>query len=288
MKGDPRQAQRSMGTAMNIMTSGSDYSTILYEEIGAVARILHNRPAARNAESTLLLDELDAAIDRAVADPGIKVIIIGGTGDHFSSGHDIKEGMAERKDHSVEQRWEYETRRYFGYAMKIWDCPKPTIAQVQGACVAGGFMIANMCDLIVASDDAFFADPVCRSLAAASVEVLIHPWVMGLRAAKEFLFTGERMRAEEAKRIGMVNHVVSRDALEATALALAEKIAEGPGFALTLTKRSLNRTADMQGFRNALSAHFDTHQLSHATQEALEVRERGSAAAIAGGKSAVR
>ena len=273
---------------MNIMTSGADYSTILYVRIGAVARILHNRPQQRNAENTLLLDEQDDALSRAIADPAVKAIIIGGTGDHFSAGHDIKEGMAERKGSSVEQRWEYETRRYFGYAMNIFDCPKPTIAQVQGACVAGGFMVANMCDLVVASDDAFFADPVCRSLAAASVEVLIHPYVMGLRKAKEFLFTGERMLAEEAHRIGMVNRVIPRAELESATLALAEKIAEGPAFAFALTKRSLNRTADMQGMRAALSAHFDTHQLSHATQEASGVRERGSAAAIAGGKSAVQ
>jgi enoyl-CoA hydratase len=271
---------------MTQLMDTSDYSTILYERIGAVARILHNRPQVRNAENSVLLDELDDAVERATADPAVKVIVIGGTGDHFSAGHDIKEGMAERKESSVEQRWEYETRRYFGYAMKIWDCPKPTIAQVQGACIAGGFMVANMCDLIVASDDAFFADPVCRSLAAASVEVLVHPWVMGLRAAKEFLFTGERMPAEEAKRIGMVNRVVERMHLETATMALAEKIAEGPAFALALTKRSLNRTADMQGFRSALSAHFDTHQLSHATQEAAEVRERGSAAAISSGRSA--
>jgi enoyl-CoA hydratase len=269
-------------------TSGNDYSTILYERIGAVARILHNRPEVRNAESSLLLDEQDDALGRAIADPAIKAIVIGGTGDHFSAGHDIKEGMAKRGESSVESRWEYETRRYFGYAMNIWDCPKPTIAQVQGACVAGGFMVANMCDLVVASDDAFFADPVCRSLAAASVEVLIHPWVMGLRKAKEFLFTGERMPAEEAHRIGLVNRVVPRAELEWATLSLAEKIAEGPAFAFALTKRSLNRTADMQGFRSALSAHFDTHQLSHATQEASGVRERGAAAAIAGGKGAVQ
>jgi enoyl-CoA hydratase len=273
---------------MNIMANGSDYSTILYERIGAVARILHNRPQVRNAENSLLLDEQDDALSRAIADPAVKAIIIGGTGDHFSAGHDIKEGMAERGGSSVEQRWEYETRRYFGYAMNIFDCPKPTIAQVQGACVAGGFMVANMCDMVIASEEAFFADPVCRSLAAASVEVLIHPWVMGLRKAKEFLFLGERMMAAEAHRIGMVNRVVPRAELEPATLAIAQKIAEGPAFAFALTKRSLNRTAEMQGLRAALSAHFDTHQLSHATQEATGVREGGAAAAIAGGKSAVQ
>ena len=265
---------------MNIMANGSDYSTILYERIGAVARILHNRPQVRNAENSLLLDEQDDALSRAIADPAVKAIIIGGTGDHFSAGHDIKEGMAERGGSSVEQRWEYETRRYFGYAMNIFDCPKPTIAQVQGACVAGGFMVANMCDMVIASEEAFFADPVCRSLAAASVEVLIHPWVMGARKAKEMLFTGGKIGAREAQAIGMVNRVVADDELPDAALAMAQQIAKAPLFGLRLIKRSINRSLDAQGLRTALQAHFDTHQLSHLSEGFLTARDRGLASAI--------
>src|ERR1700744_836302 len=101
------------GTTMTMTTGEGDYSTILYERIGAVARILHNRPDVRNAENSLLLDEQDDALTRAIADPAVKAIVIGGTGDHFSAGHDIKEGMAKRGASSVESRWEYETRRYF-------------------------------------------------------------------------------------------------------------------------------------------------------------------------------
>ena len=140
-----------------------------------------------------------------------------------------------------------------------------------------------MCDLVVAADDAMFSDPVYRSLAAASVEVLVHPWVMGLRKAKEFLFTGERMPAAEAHRIGMVNRVVPRANLEAETMALAQKIAEGYPFALKLTKKSLNRTFDMQGFSTALDAHFDTHQLAHTTSEAVSIRSGGLDKAIVHG-----
>jgi enoyl-CoA hydratase len=257
---------------------------ILVERAGPVARIWHNRPAARNAENTPLLDAFDDALEAAAADPEVRVIVLAGKGDHFSAGHDLKEAIAERTGYTVEQRWDYETRRYYGYALKLWDCPKPTIAQVQGACVSGGFMLANMCDLVVAADDAFFADPVAQSLAAASVEVLAHPWVMGLRKAKEFLFTGARMDAAEAHRIGMVNRVVPRAELDRATMALAEQIACTPPFALTLTKRSLNRTAEIQGFRAALQAHFDTHQLSHVTAEAQAIRAQGSGTAIAAGK----
>jgi enoyl-CoA hydratase len=261
------------------------WTQIAVERAGAVTTILHDRPALRNAESSVLLDELDAALREAAADDAVHVVVIGGRGEHFSAGHDLKEGQEKRQGFSVEQRYAYEERRYLEYSLRIWDFPKPTIAMVQGACIAGGFMVANMCDLIVASEDAFFADPVCRTLAASAVEVLLHPWVMGLRTAKEFLYTGRRMGAAEAKQLGMVNRVVPRAELERATMALAEEIAAAPPFALKLTKRSLNRTADIQGFRNAVQAHFDTHQLSHVSEEFRRTREGGLAAAIARGKA---
>jgi enoyl-CoA hydratase len=264
-----------------------DYQDIRYELLGPVARILHDRPQVRNAESQRLLDEFNHALDRATADPAVRVIILGGTGEHFSAGHDLKEAQESRARLTVEERWAYEETRYFGYALKLWDCPKPTVAQVQGACIAGGFMVANMCDLVVASDDAFFADPVCHSMAAAAVEVLVHPWVMGLRQAKDMLFTGRRVPAAEALAIGLVNRVVPRAELETATLALAERIAEAPPFALKLVKRSLNRSFDMQGFRTALQAHFDTHQITHMTEEFRQVREAGLAKSIGKGRESV-
>ena len=260
------------------------YTQIEYLVQGAIARINHNRPEMRNAESSTLLDEMDAALAEAVKNEDVRVIVIGGNGPHFSAGHDLKEGQAKRQNFTAEQRYAYEELRYLDYCLRIWDCPKPTIAKVQGAAIAGGFMVANMCDLIVASDDAYFADPVCRTLAAAAVEVLVHPWVMGLRTAKDFLFTGRRMGMEEALRIGMVNRVVPLADLEATTVALAEEIAAAPPFAIKLTKRSLNRAFDMQGFRNSLMAHFDTHQLAHLTEEFRAVKEAGLASAIRRGR----
>ncbi len=229
---------------------GADFSDISYELIGSTARICHNRPDRRNAEGTRLLDELDDALKLAAADDAVRVVIIGGVGDHFSAGHDVKEAMG-RPD-IVEVRYAYEEHRYIGHCLRLWDFPKPTIAQVQGACIAGGFMVANMCDLVVASDDAFFSDPTCVTLAAAATEVLVHPWVLGMRGAKEFLFTGRKMFADEAHRLGMVNRVVPRAELEAATLALAADIAKAPPFAIKMLKRSLNKTADMQGFRNAI------------------------------------
>jgi enoyl-CoA hydratase len=267
------------------MSDAPSYQQITYAVEGPVARLSHNRPEARNAESQTLLGELDDAVRRAVADDGVRVLIFDGKGDHFSAGHDLKEGAAKRADFTVEQRWAYEELYYFEYAMRIWDCPKPTIAQVHGACIAGGFMVANMCDLVVASDDAFFADPVCQTLGACAVEVLVHPWVMSTRKAKELLFTGRRMPAQEAFEVGMVNKVVPRADLEAETLAMARQIANAEPFALKLVKRSLNRALDMQGMRNALLAHFDTHQLSHVTEAFKSARDKGLASAIQRGKA---
>lgn len=257
-----------------------DYEHILYEAAAGIARISHNRPQARNAESHGLLDEMDRAMKVAVADEAVKVIVIDGKGDHFSAGHDLKEAAAKRSNFTVEQRWDFEERVYFGYAMNIWDCPKPTIAQVSGACIAGGFMVANMCDLVVASDDAFFSDPVCHTLGAAAVEVLIHPWVMGARKAKEFLFMGGRISAQEALEIGMVNKVVPRSELQSETDRMAARIAECDPFALRLVKRSINRGLDMQGLRSAVNAHFDTHQLSHLSDGFQRARSEGLGKAI--------
>jgi len=262
------------------------YTEIAYAADGPIARLSHNRPDARNAESQRLLSELDDALGRAVADDSVKVVIFDAAGEHFSAGHDLKEAAAKRADFTVEQRWAYEELYYFDCAMRIWDCPKPTIAQVQGGCIAGGFMVANMCDIVVASDDAFFADPVCQTLGAAAVEILIHPWVMGARKSKEFLFTGRRMPADEAFQVGMVNKLVSRADLAAETTAMALQIAKAEPFALKLVKRSINRTLDTQGLRNALLAHFDTHQLSHVSEAFKAARERGLAAAIQRGKEA--
>ncbi len=263
-----------------------DYTELTYEVLGPVLRVCHNRPRQANSESENLLAELDDALERARRDDSIRVLIIGGVGKHFSAGHDLIGGMQTRGHFTPEDHWLWESEHYLGNAMRIWDFPKPTIAQVQGACIAGGFMVANMCDLMVAADDAYFSDPVCHSLAAASVEALVHPWVMGLRKAKEFLYTGQRLGAAEAKEWGMVNHVVPRAELETFTLDLAMHIAKAPPIGIRMMKRSLNRTADMMGFRNAISAHFDTHILSTSTHEHDEIVKAGMRASMDAAKQA--
>ena len=264
------------------------YETVAVERFGAISRISHNRPAVLNAESSVLLRELDQAVRAAEGDPDIRVVIFAAKGKHFSAGHDLKEALEVtglKAGSTVEERWAYETEYFFEYCLRILDMSKPTIAQVQGACIAGGFMVANMCDLMIAADDAYFSDPVTHTLGTAAVEVLIHPYVLGMRKAKEMLFAGGRITAEEGLRAGMVNRIVPVAELEAATLALAQEIATAPPFALRLVKRSLNRVMDAQGLRLALAAHFDTHQLSHQTTEFKRTMETGLDKTIAQARS---
>jgi enoyl-CoA hydratase len=261
------------------------YETILYDDLGHVARIWLNRPEVRNAQNVQLLDELDHALERAENDDNVRVVILAAKGPSFSAGHDLKEGQSSGRGlMAAEKRWKHEKKRYYDYCFRIWDMPKATIAQVQGHCVAAGFFLANMFDLIVASEDALFGDPVVHRLGAAGGEILVHPWVLGHRVAKEILFTGEYITAEQGYARGMINRVVPLDDLEAETLKLAERIALAPPFAVQTAKRSVNQSLDIQGFRNSIEAHMNTHQLTHYSDEWREIAERGLATAIKHGR----
>jgi len=244
-----------------------DYETIQYEVSGAVARIYLNRPEKRNAQNARMLEELEAALQRAAADKSVHVLTLGGRGTHFSAGHDVVELGNDYLQQPVEDRYAFEETHYYHCALKLWDLPKPIIAEVRGACVAGAFLLAAMCDLIVASENTYFADPVVH-MGAAAVEVLFHPWALGPRLAKDILYTGRKLSAQEAFTVGLVNRLVPDETLESEALALAHQIAKAPPFAVKLLKNSIHRALDMQGFRSALNAHFDTHQLSHTASTA--------------------
>lgn len=237
------------------------------EDLGNIRRLWLNRPEKGNAQTLQMLIDLDTALTEAEENDDVRVIILAGRGKNFCAGHDLKEFETDRAGFTVEQRRAYELKHYLDKSLRIWDCRKPTISQVQGACIAGGNMLANMTDLIVASEDAYFWDSATHAMGVASTELLFEPWVMGLRHAKEFLFTNERITAADAYRIGMVNRIVERDVLSEATLDLAGKIAAAPPFAIQTLKASLNRTADIQGFRNAIQAHFEIHQISHASAD---------------------
>ena len=247
---------------------------ILYEVRDRVSVITLNRPDRRNAQNKQLLVELDEAWQKAADDKETRVIVVKANGPHFSAGHDIardegyeakiKDYLGDLKNVGVRDLYCWEGHYYLGFCRKWRDVPKPSIAAVQGACVAGGLMLAWPCDLIVAAENAKFSDPVVR-MGIGGVEYHGHTWEFGARKAKEMLFTGGAIDAREAERLGMVNRVVAVEQLEESTMALANQIAEMHPFALAMAKRSVNQTLDIMGQYAALQAAFDTHALAHAS-----------------------
>jgi enoyl-CoA hydratase len=249
------------------------------EQLGNVAVVTMDRPEVRNAQNTALILELDAAMRAADADPQVHVIVLAGAGKDFSSGHDLKAYVGEapsdewhEKRKTPEGKFEHERKLYFDRCLAIRDLGTPTIAMVQGHCVAAGLMLAAMCDLIVAAEDATFQNPVLR-MTGAGVEVLVEPGELGYRKAKEFLWTGDAIDAQEAWRLGLVNRVVPAAALEKETLALAERIAQMPPVTVQNVKRSINHAQDLTGWRHALEYHFMVHQFQHNTKASLDALE---------------
>jgi enoyl-CoA hydratase len=264
------------------------FETVRYEADGHVALITLNRPQAANAQSSQLIGELDQAFDLAQADEDVRVVVLQAEGKHFSAGHDLKELFA-AEDHwaalraTPEGKLEHEQVMYWDKLVKIRDFPKPTIAAVQGTCSAAGMMLACMCDLIVAADDAKFSNPVLR-MSGVGVELLVEPWELGPRKAKEFLLCAQTIDAGDAERFGLVNRVVARGELYAAARAMADEVALVPPLTARMVKDSINHMVDRMGQRDSWKYHFALHQFVSNTPTALAKTE----ARKAGGMDAVR
>lgn len=260
------------------MSTTHEDHVVEYAQHGPVAVITMTRSQYRNAQNNRMTYALDDAFYRAAEDESVKVVVLAGEGKHFSAGHDI--GTPGRDmdvsfprraglwwDHvgrdGADARFARESEVYLGMCRRWRELPKPTIAMVQGACVAGGLMLAWSCDLVIASDDAFFSDPVVR-MGIPGVEYFAHPWQMAPRFAKEFLFLGERVDAVRARELGMINRVVARADLESETMAIADRIAEMPSFGLALTKKAVNQCEDLMGLRDGMDSVFALHHLAHA------------------------
>ena len=244
-----------------------------------VARVVMTRPKKHNALNPELIFAIDAAFNRALADDSVKVVILAGDGRNFSAGHDIADTVEDYQqklqdlsprasqwsgfqEPGVHGWYTSEKEGYLESARRIRNFSKPTICAVQGKCIAGALIYAWVCDLIIAADNAVFSDPVVN-FGVSGVEWLAHPWELGPRKAKEFLFTADSWDAAEAHRLGMVNHVVPLDELQDFALAMAKKIATKPTFALKLAKEAINKTLDIQGQQNAIDQAYSLHHLCH-------------------------
>ncbi len=247
-------------------------SLVLYEVVDErIGVVTLNRPDKANAQTPELLDRLHDVLMGAAADPGVRVIVLQANGKHFSAGHDISGAGDKRAADDLPSDWsvgglaalyEWENRRYLGYTRAWRDIRKPTIAAVHGQCIAGGLMLCWPMDLIVAADNAKFSDPVVR-LGIGGVEYHGHTWEVGPRQAKEWLFTASVFTAEQARQLGMVNHVVPLDELRPFTMELAGRIAQMHPFALAQAKRAVNQTMDIQGFYAATQAVFDIHHTGH-------------------------
>src|SRR5579872_4755513 len=249
---------------------------IAAERDGALLHIVLNRPEKRNALTGEMLRAIETALGEGERDAAIRVVILRAAGPDFCAGFDLS-GL--HSEELPEERMLREEQELFGNALALRNLAKPTIAAVQGGCIAGGMLLSQMCDLIVASDDAYFYNPLVR-MGGVGLEVLMEPWDLGIRQAKRYLFTGERIPAEAALRFGMITDVAKRENLEATTIALAHKVAAMPPMTIRLLKKSLNRTQDLMGMRAALDYHFALHEFGHTTRESQhllhEARKRQS------------
>ena len=254
----------------------SRYDGIRYQHLtDDIVNIAMSRPQVRNAQDMAMTYALNAAFDRAAHDEKVKVIILSGDGPHFSTGHDMggDGGMTWRNFQTVGTWADFDAKGVeglYGREKEIYlemcerwrNLPKPTIAAVQGTCVAGGLMLAWCCDMIIAAEDARFKDPTLE-FGVAGAEYFMHPWELGTRKAKEWLMTSDWLSAREAHACGMVNQVVPAEALMDAALAMAGKIAKKASFVLKAAKEAVNYAQDVAGRRHAMMHAFGLHQLSH-------------------------
>ncbi len=259
-----------------------DYRFVTYETLdeGTIARIMLNRPEARNAQNRGMLVELHDAFLRAEADDTVRVVILGGNGPMFSAGHDVgskvqrSEYMPGPDQHpsftvnggtrkGAESLMLQEWHHYFENTRRWRNLRKITVASVHGDVYAAALMLMWSCDLIVAADNTRFTDVVGTRLGMCGVEYFAHPWEFGARKTKELMLTGDTLSVEEAHQLGMVSKIFPADELADKTLEFARRIAQVPTMAALLIKESVNQTQDNQGFYNSLNACFTLHELNH-------------------------
>lgn len=227
---------------------------VTYEVANRVARITTNRPEYRNAQSRVLLEQLDDAFHAAASDHDVGAVVLLGAGDHFSAGHDL--GSPEERADQAERPWRRGIRGWYEATYELFfentlrwrNLTKPTVAAVQGYCIFGGWMIASAMDVIFASPDAMFL--------GHHFQYFCLPWDLPPRKAKELLYEPRFLDAAEAERWGLVNRVVPRERLVDETIAWAERVAENDPFMMRMTKLAVNQAQDNQGFTTHLtSAH---------------------------------
>jgi enoyl-CoA hydratase len=247
-----------------------DTEFVRYDVEDGIAVITLDRPQAANAQTPQVLKELDEAWMATDRDDEVLVVVMRSEGKHFSAGHDMQGGgdpsLGPRHVDgllAVDTYYDWEERGYLRYAKRWRELVKPSIAAVQGKCIAAGLMLCWPCDLIIAADNAQFSDPV-GLMGMPGVEFFAHPWEFGPRRAKQILFTASSLSAEQARECGMVNEVVPLESLVERTMELAATVASMDPWAVRLAKRAVNNAVDTMGFSNSINASFDVHHLGHA------------------------
>lgn len=263
---------------------GPDTSPVAYETADAVAYVTLNRPDFRNAQNSVMTYSLDAAFRKAVDDADVKVIVLRANGKHFSAGHDI--GTPERDfntyyENAATLHWDHTradgqpstaTSVSRARSRSTWGCAVagarslPVIAQVHGACIAGGLMLAWSADFIVASDDAFFSDPVAR-MGIPGVEYFAHAYVLGAPGQGDPVHR-PALHRRPGPRLGHGEPRGPRDELDAKVAELCAQMTEMPMQGLFLSKKAVNICEDQMGMRNAMDSVFGWHHFAHAANDA--------------------
>ena len=257
------------------------YETILYEVRDRYAVLTLNRPQKLNAFNQTMFEEWQDALDRAESDDGVRALIWTGAGERaFSTGFDISPeagrvggAPVDRTPEEARQSMERSCR----YALRLWDFPKPIVAAVAGYCLAVAHEFVQMCDIVVAADNAVFGEPEIRHHSVPPV--LITPYVVGLHKAKELLLMGDSIGAHEAERLGLVNRVVPLDGLLAEAERLAKRLALVPALAAKLNKQAINQLWEQMGLRQVLTYNANIGAIVHTTdvpewQRFREIQEK--------------
>jgi enoyl-CoA hydratase len=225
------------------------------EAVGPIGYIFLNRPRQLNALSSNLMREVTMALNAYAADPAVRAIVLAGDGTAFSAGFDLKE--SEERNSVTPREWQAVIEADFEFIMQFWNCQKPTIAAIHGYCLAGGLELAVSCDITVADSTTLLGEPEVRF--GSGIVAMIIPWLIGPKLAKQILLTGnDRITAERAAAMGLINEVTAPGKHVDRATEIAKEIAASAALSVELTKRAINRSLDLRGMRDALLAAVET------------------------------
>ena len=249
--------------------------TIAVERIGRVAHVTLNRPEKLNAISRQLQRELIEVLTEAERDDGVHVALVSGAGRAFSAGYDLAGGSGVAAEQaSAISRDRDGLEELLRNWLRIWDLRLPVVAKVHGHCLAGGSQLATICDVSFVADDARVGAP--QLPLGAGFVASFWAWQVGPKRAKEFFFpVGSMISGKEAAQIGLFNRSLPADQLDNYVNDYVELVAKTPKEILVLQKKAINRTQEVQGFREALMGGVEIDAIAH-----LQFAEVGAAVGL--------